>query len=916
MMRLPVTEAAAILDAGLPIGPRLSPCVCGGDRHEHAGKNRTGSCTRTRCRKYRPNMAYDLAYRALDAQHATLWKTLHDAQRAEREAHRKQFPKEPGHWSVGPSDTTTCPKAIEYRNRPPHAYEDDTGACAVEWCRGQIEDEIHAKPLVLARTDDRAAIAGVMLHDAITEKMRVLYPWRKYKLRVRIKGLDRDYEIDWYDPITGEVTDVKCTTWDTPVLMADGTEKRAADVCEGDRVVGWNEDEDRLTAATVAFSGDNGVQPIYRIDTAGGRTLRVTAEHPILVRRVTYSGVRRELAYEWVKADGIARGDRVVLALGWEPQPEPVAAVVPETVDERVCSVSGCTAPVDTRPPVTARRKPTAIRMCRGHRNRHDQGRLTPALRPPTAPLTTDDAYLLGALTGDGGLTGWIDGGDAGLTFSNIDQGVLNKVAAALRPWHASLSHGGGCNYRINCGRLVLEAQAFRAWLAHHDMLHGARDKRVPVAVQTATRDLRAAYLSGYLDTDGTVATTEATPPIVSWSSVSYELLRQCQTLLAGLGVRAALVRHRGAYKGQPHESWMLSVKNQPGILRLAEVLTSHGDKAARLARCAERVLASPRVGRDNSTTYNLMPVTAVTVEEPQPTWALTVAGVHTHVTSGIVSHNTVGEAKWEMLRDDGPDDDTWGQPFLYGLALEDMGHKVTTVKLVYYKRSNGRDEVYELPYDRAFAEKYRDILLGHVQALDLGMPLERSRSGPSTDVICRDYCPFRIHCWNMDEAETAGQSPESYTLVGPNPHEQNPEPDPSVVWAIEQKVAASAATSAAKKLTEQSKALLDGIEPGRYGDYEGYLTPTPGGTDDWKADSEQLRMYYDMPENLRPPLEALPVAQRRKTYYVAWKKARKATLDREKRENGVLNKKTPKPESDPATDKETLDDTEHSEPQ
>lgn len=476
MMRLPIEQAAAILDEGLPIGPRRSPCVCGGERHEHAGRNRTGSCSRTRCRKYRANIAYDLAYKALDAQAADLWRTLHDAQRREREAHRKLYPKAPGHWSVGPSDTTTCAKAIEFRNRPPHEYEDDNGVCAVVWCREEADHDNHADPLVLAPTDDRAAIAGTMLHEQITEKMRVLYPWRKYKMRVRIKGLDREYEIDWYDPITGEVTDVK-----------------------------------------------------------------------------------------------------------------------------------------------------------------------------------------------------------------------------------------------------------------------------------------------------------------------------------------------------------------------------------------------------------------------------------------------TVGKARWEMLRD-GPDDDMWGQPALYGLAAEDEGLPVRTLKLAIYNRDSGHDETHVRAYDRAFAEKYRDKLLGHVQALDLGIPLPRERSGPSTDVICARYCPFRITCWGMDKAEAVGQSPESYTIVGPGPHGQNPEPDPSVVWAIEQKVAASEATSAAKKLTDQSKALLEGIEPGRYGEFEGYLVPTPGGTEDHKADAAQLRQFYDMPENLRPPLEALPVPQRRKSYYVQWKKARRATLEREARENGVLDKKDPEPVSDPAPDKETDD--------
>lgn len=184
--RTRVVERAAklVAEGAVPFGPRIHPCVCGAGRHAHKGANGTGACKDTACKRYRPNLAYQLAYEAIDREHETLGTSLRRASDIEYAEHRKANPRGPGEWSIGPSDVGDCKRRLWYKNLPP----DD---------------------LVRAWTDTREAEAGKMLHNEITRRRKMIYPWRLFAFKVRIPGLDREYEIDEYDPITGKVVDYK-----------------------------------------------------------------------------------------------------------------------------------------------------------------------------------------------------------------------------------------------------------------------------------------------------------------------------------------------------------------------------------------------------------------------------------------------------------------------------------------------------------------------------------------------------------------------------------------------------------------------------------------------------------------------------------------------------------------------------------
>lgn len=249
-------------------------------------------------------------------------------------------------------------------------------------------------------------------------------------------------------------------------------------------------------------------------------------------------------------------------------------------------------------------------------------------------------------------------------------------------------------------------------------------------------------------------------------------------------------------------------------------------------------------------------------------------------VTCEVGDTKTAGRYRWDRYNDDGPTKATWEQVLLYGLALEDAGYPVHTIRIDVLHREKGHDQPHVRPYDRKEAEAARDYLLGLATGLDLDLDPDdafpRDGDGVDRDEICR-RCPFRNDCWNIPAAEQARRSPYSYTLLGPSPEEE------SVIWAIEQHVDAKAAENAAKARVAEVKDLLNGIEPRRYGPYQGSVSGGSNGPD-WAEYAERLKSYYDLPEAMRPPLDAIDPPRDRRYTYVRWGKVPKSVLAKEAR--------------------------------
>lgn len=218
----------------------------------------------------------------------------------------------------------------------------------------------------------------------------------------------------------------------------------------------------------------------------------------------------------------------------------------------------------------------------------------------------------------------------------------------------------------------------------------------------------------------------------------------------------------------------------------------------------------------------------------------------------GVVDDTkSAGAATWERFGDEGPSPEMWEQVLTYCLILEQAGEYVAVARISPVERDKGRCETFSRPWDdeaREIAEQAMGRLLDTATALDNGDELPRDRSGPSTDMICKDYCPFRRVCWNEDAAEEAMRSPESFTQLGPDVDAEAAE------WAIRQHVEAKGKKGDKKEIEkeiEQAKALLVGIEVGVYGDY--YLRNGKSVSYDHKGQAAGLLEWAQTPAEERP---------------------------------------------------------------
>jgi len=272
-------------------------------------------------------------------------------------------------------------------------------------------------------------------------------------------------------------------------------------------------------------------------------------------------------------------------------------------------------------------------------------------------------------------------------------------------------------------------------------------------------------------------------------------------------------------------------------------------------------------------------------------------------VTAEVEDLKTAGDWRWDDVIDNGVSLNVWKQVALYALGLIEAGRPVKTLKITYLKRCNGHDMTETVLFDLEFAEAARQELLGIAAMLDLaadeaegwdpaahdgeeydpGDLLPRTRSGPGLDKLC-DRCPFRIHCWKMDEAEELGRSPQSLVELGQVPAE------PDVIWAIEENVKAKALNGEADKLKKSTGLLIEGLTPGRYGP-GGIWTIAEqnfGGGPNHKLHAERLAANAALPIEQRQDPDSIPVPKFDQVKHSIAKKTPKAVLDKDRKAAGL----------------------------
>lgn len=249
-------------------------------------------------------------------------------------------------------------------------------------------------------------------------------------------------------------------------------------------------------------------------------------------------------------------------------------------------------------------------------------------------------------------------------------------------------------------------------------------------------------------------------------------------------------------------------------------------------------------------------------------------------ITATLISIKTAGRWRWDLVGQEGADEKWWDQDHVYAAALRELGFPVEWVEVLVIERADGNSENFRQAYDQERADRALTEIMALATTLELGIVPPRDRSGPTTDMLCRN-CFARITCWNIPQAEEAGVTPERFTTLGMTPEDE----------AIEviggQLVEAREARLDMEKREAALKAMLDGVEIRPYGEIE----PVQGGTTStaWKEYQAEVERYWNVPESERPP--APPEPPKNRSVSVTWKRLRKATRDRLAKEKKAAEK-------------------------
>ena len=224
------------------------------------------------------------------------------------------------------------PRPYEQRADEPY-FSLEAGARVLSftpgWSAGRVAELVRGEGEVtvdLQTTAGNLFVEGVLAHNC--HILVIDDPIKNQEEADSI--LVRDKLWDWYQSTAytrlapgGGVLVIECMTGDTPVLMADGTEKRLDEVRAGDEIATW--ENGRLSTTTVAKQRSSGNDAILKITTKSGKVLRANGRHPFLATLPT-----GEL--KWIRARSLSTANKIVAVRGsavsgpeWSAQPKAVS---------------------------------------------------------------------------------------------------------------------------------------------------------------------------------------------------------------------------------------------------------------------------------------------------------------------------------------------------------------------------------------------------------------------------------------------------------------------------------------------------------------------------------------------------------------------------------------------------------------
>lgn len=365
-----------------------------------------------------------------------------------------------------------------------------------------------------------------------------------------------------------------------------------ADMAEGDVI--WQYDpEGGIVENVVTAITPQGKAPVYEVRTPN-RLLRASDNHLFLVVKVLKGtgngggGTKRQSHYfDWKRADELEPGDILV--------------TMEETPDKGETITQG-------------------------------------------EPLSVELMELLGLYLGDGDSTQ-----GRTLRFA-IPAGQEQDVYAAKAERVFTRAYTGVGPMTAKRGKYIFSVNSADAarLVAKMGVTGNAYTKRVPSWVYTASRELRLAFLRGYLDSDGTV---DAVRGQITYASASSDLAADVRYLAITCGIPVSNLMHDVGRTGNfgPIEIHRFTC-GYPEYNR--QIGSNEEKRAARLLNEGN----GSRNGRyQQGKTYNIRSLTlppgvglsrvvSVDYVGEQDVYDLSTIGSHTFIAEGIVVHNTASQ--------------------------------------------------------------------------------------------------------------------------------------------------------------------------------------------------------------------------------------------------------------------------------
>lgn len=236
-----------------------------------------------------------------------------------------------------------------------------------------------------------------------------------------------------------------------------------------------------------------------------------------------------------------------------------------------------------------------------------------------------EDGWILGAWLGDGS---WATPASTPSIAVTKGHGVAERFIdlAARRGWDAVWADDRHIRVKGDGLRNFLSE-----WFPHGSY---SASKEIPERIDPS---MLAGIIAGLCDTDGWCSPDH----LVAVCSISEAMLQTVQVALGSLGIVGS-IRHTHTY-GSPAGS--VAVRDSDSIdvfKRVVAPLMAHNVKRERILG-----LETKRSSRRNVSRFQWTRIASVETEDQAPTIGVEVVGLHTHITNGLVTHNTSALERW-----------------------------------------------------------------------------------------------------------------------------------------------------------------------------------------------------------------------------------------------------------------------------